>query len=795
MDKKVLFIDGQVFQSEAWDRGMGKYSLALLNSMVGRKRHNFEEVHIIFTKNLVLEKEAKQHIMKAMPEARHVFADLKVPSDHSLADIPKIQKQNRKVLDNLVNKNQQNAPKNTTFLILALFIGELCSVFPSSGRKTLLFYDLIPLQYSERYGQLSNYKNYLARFNIIFEADILLTISQTVADDVALNLGISPSKIFNIDGAAIERSVKHAKKPSIKLPAKYVLMPSGNEMRKNNKNAVLGFESYIQQIEDKNLALVITSTFDPVSRAELSDISSNIIFTGNVSEQELIWLYKHTEALLFVPEYEGLGLPILEAVEAGKPVVCSNLTVFNEMSVSAFYYSEPYDPFSIADALAQALNGTEFNEKIKEYSVILKKYTWENTAQKALNAIFLNKINGSTEKKLKLAIFAPTPSGYSAIGKLVMLMHPALSIYFDIDYYLENGKSNRAFSRPNYLPYISNVFSAARFNRKTYKKYDAVAYHIGNSEFHLDTIKNALYLPGYAIVHDTHLANIFKTDLLSFGYVTENRLEAEDALDKLINNPKASYLSSIVNNQLGLIAHSAFSKDGLDKTSLEAKPRTHQLNIPTATPERIFLKSQGNQVLIGLAGIIDPAKGLDAVENLAKMPDFIDCKIIIFGIPLVSEAVIQRLRSYVNVEVHTNLTDFQFQNQLSRLDILISFRPDKRGYPSLAVIEAMRFGVVPIVKKIGWYDELPNNVVAKVKNEKELVKELKSLINNPAKREKIQHEARAFMRETHSYEVYAKSLHGLISSNTDTTKIDKVSVAIKKGASLSSIKKIIDQKE
>ena len=79
----------------------------------------------------------------------------------------------------------------------------------------------------------------------------------------------------------------------------------------------------------------------------------------------------------------------------------------------------------------------------------------------------------------------------------------------------------------------------------------------------------------------------------------------------------------------------------------------------------------------------------------------------------------------------------------------------------------MRFGVVPIVKKLGWYDELPDNAVVKVRTEKELVKELKALIDNPSRRTRLQSEARKFISETHNYQVYAKGLYDLINSHKD----------------------------
>ncbi len=464
------------------------------------------------------------------------------------------------------------------------------------------------------------------------------------------------------------------------------------------------------------------------------------------------------------------------------------------MSTDAFYYAEPLDPNSISEAIGAALSKNEFDQKHKEYSSVLKRYTWDNSAKRALEAIGQMKPEEVVENKLKLAIFAPTPAGYSAIGKVVLLMHAEMSRYFDIDYYVEEGSSVREFSRPNYLPFIANVVSAKKFNRALYKKYDAVVYHVGNSEFHLETIKNSLYLPGYAIVHDSHLANIFTTDLLRLGYISDDRLLAEKKLDEKIRNEKANYITSILNNQIGIIVHSAFQKDGIEKNIFNEGVECNLLNIPVSTPSQTMANRLDSLVTIGMAGIIDPAKGLDTVERLAQDPEFLDTKIVIFGIPLVSEDVIQRLRSYPNVEVHTNLTDFQFQNLLSRLDILISFRPDERGYPSLATIEAMRYGVVPIVKKLGWYDELPDNAVVKVLSETELAAELRELIDDPVRRGEIQVNAQEFMRDTHSYAKYAERLYEVISSSDKNTSPASISKLLKAGASKDKIRKYISEK-
>jgi glycosyltransferase involved in cell wall biosynthesis len=792
MANKQLFIDGQVFQSAAWDRGMGKYSLALIKAVLADKTCEYQEVSIIFTKHLPLPAEAKQRIDDVGPNIKYIFADLKVPDDPSKANINKLQAANQSVLDSLIRKKSRPSESKYDFLILALFIDQVCSTFPTQGNKILLFYDLIPLQYHERYGKLSSYTNYLARYKTIFEADTILTISQTVADDVALNLGIANSKIFNIDGAPIQRSAQTSRKPSRSIPKRYVLMPSGDDLRKNNLRAAQGFEAYRQANHDEDIALIITSSFQTTTRRNIETYSDKIIFTGNVSEEELHWLYKHAEALLFVSEYEGLGLPILEAAEVNIPIVCSNLTVFNEISPSAFYYADQSDSYSIGASLTDAMERKDFDIKAKEYPEILKRYSWESTAHKTLLAIKQLKSSSTViHEKKRIAVFAPTPSGYSAIGKLVMQLHPAMSQYFDIDYYVENGKSQQDFTRPNYLPFISEVFPARDFSRKRYKDYDAVLYHVGNSEFHIETIKNALYLPGYAIFHDTYLTDVFEGPLLNYNYISDDRLKAEAVIDKKIKNPNASYISSIVNNQVGLITHSLYTKNALQKSCLDSTIPLLKTNLPTASPKQIRHRMQRGNLNIGLAGIIHPAKGLDVVEAIAQSDKFYDCNIHIFGLSLVTAEVINRLESYPNVTVNTNVTDFQFQSMLSQLDILINFRTQYKGETSLATIEAMRFGVVPIVKKVGWYDELPESAVIKVSNSDELIKKLAKLIDDPLKLEEIREAGKKYIAENHTYQSYAKYLYEFINSHVATNKIDKVADVIKEGGSLSAIRRII----
>jgi len=435
-------------------------------------------------------------------------------------------------------------------------------------------------------------------------------------------------------------------------------------------------------------------------------------------------LYENAESLLFAPEYEGLGLPILEAAEVSKPIICSNLSVFNEISEDSFYYSDPYDIQSISLAIEDAYNRKDFKYKLSTYPTFLNRYTWPHTAEKALGSLADYEIK--TFPKIKIAILAPSPSGYSDIGKrlccyILQWLSTLISIIM-----LRPEKTKSRFSRPNYLSHVANVYDARNFNYKTYRQYEAVVYHLGNSEFHVETIKNALYLPGFAIFHDTHLANIFHGELLEYKYISSSRLDAEKLLDNVTKQQKTSFITSLANRQQAIMVHSDYAQKAIDDNLLESVT-VIKANLPVSVPKQLTTKLDTDTITIGFAGIIHPAKGLDIIEIIAKSDKFYNCKIHIFGLSLVTDEIIRQFESYPNVSVDINITDFQFQTMLSQLDILVNFRKDYRGETSAATLEAIRFGVIPIVRNVGWYKEMPDDVVIKVDDSNEIIDKLESL--------------------------------------------------------------------
>lgn len=747
-NSKKLYIDGQIFQTAAKDRGMGRYAQCLLRAIEIKQEDTYSEIILIQSSNLKQTQAQEIQLQSILPDAKILKLDLWTTKDHAY-DASK--KHNSAIIQKVVD--QESSPID--YFIPALFQEPTVCVYPDGVNKMLLFYDLVPYLYHGRYAPLIPFENYLKRFKIIFESDIILTISQTVADDLKVYLGVDDTNIVNIDGAAI-KAVEAQTRPKDFAIDNFILMPTSDDPRKNNLRAVLGFEEFrAANHQYKDLKLVITSTISKRERDHLSLFSKHLWFTGNLAEEELDWLYANCTIVLFVPEYEGLGLPVLEAVSEKKKIICSSISVFREISEDAFYYCDHENQESIAQALQLAFNdGKEIDSK--KYATISAHYSWDQTAIRFLSAQQEPRIG---KPKPRVAMFIPTPSGLSAIGKVVAETHFAMQDEFDVDYFVEEGLYGYPV-RPDFLQYVANCYSAQTFSVEKYATYDAVIYHIGNGDYHIESIKNALYLPGYIILHDTNLKEAYRV-LQEENFIHKSRKELEELIDKKTKTKTSSYLSSLVNSQRGVLTHSRYADEAVAQiTHIDGVNRI-VASLPTATPANMPWRNPDHRT-IGLAGIIADVKGLGLIEKIADNPQFEHCAIALFGFNFASKEVTDRLANHGNIALATNLSDFDFTQNISKLDIFMNYRTSYRGETSLSTLEAMRQGVVVIVRDIGWYGELPDDAVIKVTSEDDAIVKLGQILADPDRMKRISNKAKIYVQENHDHKDYVKGLKELI---------------------------------
>lgn len=766
-----IIIDCQIFQTFSWDRGMGKYSLELIRALSSTEEFLSRPVVLLFNKLLPHNEDAESQLRSIVSAAAFDYVELGLPKEDRVHNnVQSLRIKNKKVLSSYIEK--KNFTAKPDFLILSLYLDEVCAVFPEHefiDQDLLLYYDSIPFLYHERYGRMEGFFDhfYLPHTASVFEADKIFTISKTVANDLHLYFGVLKNKIYNIDGASIPRNTNEPVMPKgwEYKPGEFVLMPTGQELRKNNDRAVEAFDMFVNE-RGKEIPLFITSHFSDEGRYYLKDKSKRVNFTGNVSDAELLWLYQNCKFVLFPSEYEGLGLPILEAVEQDKAIACSNISVFKEMSHTAFHYFDPVDTNSIKNALLEVDRDTSVDSKL--YDIVKKNYTWQNTAKRFIDGLMVVQETPLIKKK-KVAIFAPEVSGFSAIGKDIGELHAMYSQYFDVEYYFDKGPNHKVL-RPNILKYAAPCFDAKDFQEGDNAKYDALIYHIGNSEYHLNITRAALRYPGYAILHDTNLGGLYY-NLVDLGYITKQRYELEEKLESMISAKnkkdadKGSFLASVLDNQLGIVVHSEYAKQAVEAKLLSHKKVVH-LELPFSTPpfpEILASNTVTNMPTIAFAGIIAPIKGLDIMEQIALNTQFSECQINIFGFSAGTSDQLNKLRAFPNVRVVTNPSDFEFQNLLIKSDIMVNVRMAYKGETSGSTLSHMRYGGASIIRKFGWFDELPDNVVVKVDDPSATLVALRDLVLNPKKLASVRKNALNFMETHHDHEAYTQGMYKLIS--------------------------------
>lgn len=728
----ILIIDGQLFQNDTFHRGMGRYSLKLLESLFLNKfyiKSKYSQVILLLNKNIHTDKKRVDIIKQINPKI--VIDWIKYPPiNHPISRLDF--KSYQEVLDKYLNLKYSH--KKITFFILSNFeVFHTLSVFPSlkNSTKILLFYDLIPHLFFKQYlyGNITYIQEYYSRFINIFQSDHIFTISETTKNDLTGFININPSKITNINGALINNTKNTKKSVVTKTNDEFFLCTSGDDIRKNNDKTIEAFSKF--SLKNKNkYSLIITSNFSDQSKQNLLDIKNNInplakvIFCGNISDKQLEYYYKKCVAVIFIPSYEGLGLPILEAVNYNKKVIASDIPVFKEITSTALYYCDPKNIDSVIQSFEAIVTKNIFD--FKEYKRIKNTYTWDNTA-----SLFFEGISSipilKTVKKLKIALAGPILTGYSAIAKYCEDIYPGLLDYAEVDYFFDEGQTVKKF-RESYLPYITNYYDIKNLDKKQFKQYDYFFYNLGNSEFHINIYKKACVYPGILIVHDGTLAGMFEYALQN-NLIEKERYEKEKLLE---TGDQKYFLTSILNSSLMVFVHSLYVKN------LISSKIFHKINIIKADLPTAFCINRPKNyepVVISLAGIISSVKGtnifIDTVKDIYKK---YRAKVFfkIFGYDFNNEShQLEEFLSKYPCKIMSNLSDLEYQNELANTNILVNFRQKYNGETSKSCIDAFRHGVVTIVNNIGWFSEIPDSCCIKVNDPSAIVEAISNLINNP----------------------------------------------------------------
>jgi glycosyltransferase involved in cell wall biosynthesis len=610
--RRSLIIDGQVFQTPAWHRGMGKYSLELVNALneLNTRTQYWHEIEVILSHKLPTEPSVRAAFKQRMPGVKITVLQL-APNEY---DNRSVATRNRKVVDKFVaGRIQENSLQTIDFLILSLMQSEIAPTFPSltTVHNFLLFYDLIPLMFHKTYlTDAINQKSYLSKLAELLRADSYFAISKTVANDLSLMLGIDKKRIISIDGAPIEHGHKVEK---FDVPKPFILMPTGNDLRKNNRRGIEGFSIFNQKHNNK-YSLVITSSFQDYEIREFKKLCPQVVFTGNIKGEELAYLYQETEGLLFPTEYEGLGLPILEALEKNKPVACSDISVFREISDKAFFYFDPKEPAAIAQALNTAIKSKKL--PLKEYARVLDTFTWKRTANLFMEHSRNLKLNkNTTSNKQKLAIFCPPPDETWA-GTEAQRLYSELQRLAAVSYYMDPMLA-RDKKNINYLIHITETAHVAQLTHTETVSMSPV-YFLRNTAYCATTLLVALAKPGVIVLQEMTLENVWQ-EALKKKLIHSTRLLLEKQLSSQFND--RGWLVSLLAGQRCVIVQKKESKKLLENLISEFPENLRPKVIYAAQPqvELVYNELIPDLSLVDYPVMLNPGKPHQTFHEFAKI--------------------------------------------------------------------------------------------------------------------------------------------------------------------------------
>jgi len=204
-------------------------------------------------------------------------------------------------------------------------------------------------------------------------------------------IDIAPSGVTNIFKPHYEHDpafLQHVKE-KYKLPQVYLLFAGRLNARKN----IRGLIKSLKFLDDKNITLVIVGEENwkaPEINEFLSqkEMRKRIILTGFVNDDELAAIYAMAKAFCFPSFAEGFGLPPLEAMASGIPVIVSDTTAMPEVCNHAALFIDPGNPKNIAEKINSLLkNETLYEEKKREGLEWSRQFTWKRTAEGIMQSV------------------------------------------------------------------------------------------------------------------------------------------------------------------------------------------------------------------------------------------------------------------------------------------------------------------------------------------------------------------------------------------------------------------------
>ncbi len=219
----------------------------------------------------------------------------------------------------------------------------------------------------------------------LVRSDRVITVSEFSRREILSSYNLDPHKVVVIHEAALVPDSgmgagTHEDFDSVHLPERYFVAFSSPSV---NKNIPRLLEAYRRLREQNRIShgLVLIGH----APKEVNDRLTDLIVAGYLPRAHVLAILRRAEFLVFPSFYEGFGLPVLEAMMCGVPVVCSNAASLPEIAGEAAFYFNPFSIDDLVNAIEIVANDRTLRESLRQRGYDnVKRFSWEATAVKTL---------------------------------------------------------------------------------------------------------------------------------------------------------------------------------------------------------------------------------------------------------------------------------------------------------------------------------------------------------------------------------------------------------------------------
>lgn len=275
--------------------------------------------------------------------------------------------------------------------------------FINTQKTVVTVHDLTPIVFSKYFpaGMKGNLQWQLQRFRLK-KVDGIITDSQASKRDIEKIVKVSPDKVSVAYLAAgeefkrlnIEDSRLKILKKKYNLPEEFILYVGDVTWNKNVPRLLYAMHEIDFPLVMVGKALVSKDVDsknkwnkDLIEVQQLAQHNKNIIRLGFVPTEDLVGLYNLATVFVFPSVYEGFGLPIVEAMQSGCPVIISQEGCMPEVGGEAVVYFDGYNTESLIEVIQKVLYSQKLQKELSEKGIVqAKKFSWKITAEKTIEA-------------------------------------------------------------------------------------------------------------------------------------------------------------------------------------------------------------------------------------------------------------------------------------------------------------------------------------------------------------------------------------------------------------------------